>query len=514
MKLIGFPHAGERWNWTGHATVIHAERNTTGTGAGRGQFKQLGADTYALVAAGLMVGGGLQGDITGAAGSKLKRARAVGAGQDPDIKRADALAAWVQGQDHDGEQAAVVAAIVAGRAQVMADIATGRQIGQQILTLAGGAGWGDGRKFVTMQSGGMAARAARAMVSRSGRKDGHQPMPSDTSLQDAAGAAAVAMWFEWQCYSAMVGDIWNDNTIRHLASRGWRAAYNSLVKDQAEGKTGDRAGRDHDHGGAVVPIEAAQLDIERESLASWARDRQGRIFSSGDDGGAARIQRARRQVLRWFADVLDVRAKGRTGAAERARFSVLARLVHGRDIATASKAAGFASGRAAVESFRSGKVWERLRQAVASHKGQAERRLMAVRVRAVRAAMLARAEQGAARAGSGRSVKFGRVPSMVTMASGAAAMAIPEGVATVAAMVAGLARLTRPAGQRRGGKSDGVRGTGAIHPMARAWAQATERRGQAVAVAIAARRALQAMRAERIAAFHDASKGLRSGWLR
>src|ERR1035437_9176564 len=36
------------------------------------------------------------------------------------------------------------------------------------------------------------------------------------------------------------------------------------------------------------------------------------------------------------------------------------RLVHGRDIATAGRGAGFASGRACLESFRSGKVWDRL----------------------------------------------------------------------------------------------------------------------------------------------------------
>jgi restriction endonuclease S subunit len=87
--------------------------------------------------------------------------------------------------------------------------------------------------------------------------------------------------------------------------------------------------------------------------------------------------------------------------AERAQFSVLARLVHGREIACAARAAGFASGGSALESFRSGKVWVRLQAAVLRHVGTQERNLIAARAwaRAVKLAMAAIKSQRAARAG-------------------------------------------------------------------------------------------------------------------
>jgi hypothetical protein len=398
--------------------------------------------------------------------------------------------------------------LVASRSDILAGIASDAAQGGRLLDLAGGRGFGRGR-FVVLTGGGMASRAARYIFKARGR------VPSDTSLQDAGATAAAAMWFQWQCYSALCGDTWNEHAARHCAAYGWRAAFNSYTRDGAQGMTGREAGRSTATGGNATDLDAAQLDIERKSLEAWARDRQGRVFDAGDADGAAQLRRARRGVLVWVSSVLDIRAKGRTGAAERARFSVLARLIHGRDIATAARAAGFANGKQAVDSFRAGKVWLRLRLAAKNHKGQRERKLLAARARAVRAAMAAIGEQRAARAGAGclRTANAAAVARSVVLASGAAALAFPDGIAPAVAAVAGLARLTRPAGQRRVA-AQGLAGRGAVHPLARQWAAATTRRGQAVALARAARAALRAAQGERAAAFDSATKGLRSGWLR
>jgi hypothetical protein len=255
----------------------------------------------------------------------------------------------------------------------------------------------------------MAARAARVIAwgfdrQPKGRKrfHGRAVVPSDTSLDEASASAVLKVWFEWQCYSALCGDVWNSTTIQHLARYAWRTAFQSLTRDRAQGMTGRMVGRDEAHGGTVLSIQDTPglIACDRESLGQWAQDRQGRIFDSGRDD-AAILRRQRRAILQWFADVLDVRATGRTGASERARFSVLARLVYGQDIASAAHAAGFASGRAALESFRSGKVWDRLKLALHLRVSARERKLMAIRARAVRAAMRAIHAQREARTGAG-----------------------------------------------------------------------------------------------------------------
>lgn len=548
--LIGFPNAGERWNWTGHAADVLAEMNQkTGDADARARARAGklalsafgwtgGADVVAphrmdwgvlpdgLEDIGVLAARQGDADITGdGRKGKAKRARAVGVGKDAEVQRADELAQWLAGgalaaraddlAECDGATAAAqlaaveaeLSALVVSRSAIMAGIASDSEQGRRILALAGGAGFGNGQRQVVLTGGGMAARAARYVFKARGR------MPSDTSLQDAGAAAVASMWFEWQCYSALCGDAWNTTAARHCAAYGWRAAFHSYTRDAAEGMTGRKAGQSTATGGNALELDAAQLDIERKSLEAWARDRQGRVFDAGDDGGAARAKRARRGVLVWLASVLDVRAKGRIGAAERARFSVLARLVHGRDIATAARVAGFANGRQALDSFRTGKVWLRLRLAVKSHKGQSERKLMAVRARAMRAAMSAIGEQRAARAGAGRSQGGAAVARAVILASGAAAVSFPAGIGQTAAAVAGLARLTRPAGKRRVA-AQGLAGRGAVHPLARAWATATARRGQAVALAQAARDALRAVQAARVAAFDSATVGMRGGWRR
>ena len=548
--LIGYPHAGEKWNWTGHANEVLAERQA-GAGAGAGADSPRGVRITAMGWTGGEGGGdeprrtdwgalppGLadissrtREDITGPGAAKLKRARAVGAGDDQTIKRAADVEAWAMADDlaaramelapmgadvstmasqQWAELLAVEAELKAERvrrAWLLAEIDRDKREGRRVLELAGGPGWGDGVQFVTLNRGGMAARAARHIFKRRGVS------PSSTSLEEAAAAASMS--FQWRIYSALVGDVWNDTTVRHLARFGWRAAFNSFTRDGAGGMTGEKAGVNYSthNGGECVGLDAVSLEVERASLLSWARDRQGRVFDSGadDDGRADRARR--REILAWFASVLDTKSKGRAGAAERARFSVLTRLVHGRDIATAARLAGFASGRAALESFRSGRVWPRLRLAVAAIKGNRERRLLAARARADEAAVKAIKAQRAARAGSGRADRQAAMARRVTLASGAASIAYSSAIATPAgAARVGAFKVTRPAG-RRVVVTPGLSGRGAVHPSARSWSLATTARGQAVAIARAARRALQVAQASRLADFDAGTRGLRSGWL-
>ncbi|HEX3800195.1 MAG TPA: hypothetical protein VH413_15985 [Verrucomicrobiae bacterium] len=464
----------------------------------------------------------------------------------------------------------------ARRAAIMESIASDNDEGQRILNLAGGRGWGDGRRMVTLQCSGMAARAARHIKARRG------VAPSDTSLADAAAAAAAVMWYEWRCYSALCGDVWNETTMRHLATFGWRAAFRCLTSHQAAGRTGDRAGQSLALGGgtmlalddasdvaetltAVAPvvlphataatcpvcairtaIAAADVttlagrraiatrfggDILRRyeaglltcaghalsaadvaALKSWARDRA-TVFIAPPRTEEERDAQSRRDVLRWIRSVLRVAAKGRTGAAERARFSVLARLVHGRDIATAARGAGFASGRAALESFRAGQVWPRLRAAITDRLTRRDKSLMMARARAVKAAMAAMAAQRAARAGCGKSAQRASVARIVSLVSGAVSAHYSTALrGDVPAALAGKVTLTLPA-SRRAVVTSGRAGRGAVHPLAADWSRATTARGEAVAVARAARAALRQSHAARLADWDAGTRGLRSGWL-
>lgn len=516
-KLLGFPHAGERWNWTGHAQEIMAEQQPAHTGAGAGPKLRLdgagwsSADgsikprrtAWGILPKGLsdMSTWASGGDITGAGGSKRKQSRAVGVGDDPDMARAGAVIEWLEAK-----------AEREGRARLMADLASEREIGQRLLTLAGGAGWGDGKRVVTLQSGGMAARAARyIMRGGPGRFQGRGVAPSDTSLQEAAAAAAACLWFEWQCYSALHGDDWTDRAVSYLAGCAWRAAHKSLTRDASEGRTGRKAGQPEADQGAAMPLEAASLAVERESLQSWARDRQVRIFAGADQEQPARARRARRAVLEWLRRVLVTVPHGRRLSngqreqlkAQRGRLSVLARLIHGRDWRTASRGAGFASGRAAAESFQKSKTWAVLRTAAGQPASATERKLVAVRKRAARRTVQAIKRQRAASPGAGRAEVLPPVARRVR---------VPSGTATATRRFSWLVIVRRPAGARLL-PARGLAGRGAVHPLAAEWSSATAERGAAASIAKAARGDLHKLRGARLTLWDKATKGLRAGWL-
>jgi glutamate 5-kinase len=152
-----------------------------------------------------------------------------------------------------------------------------------------------------------------------------------------------------------------------------------------------------------------------------------------------------------------------------------------------------------------------LRVAIGQRVSSRDKRLLAVRARAVAAAVVAIKAQRRARGGAGRSALPSSVARLVSLCVGASSLVYSSSVKSesLAAMV-GAVKVTRPAGRRvvvTGGRS----GRGGVHPLARVWSEATTARGQAVAVARAARSELLRARASRLADFDAGTRLLRSG---
>ena len=286
---IGYPCAGVAWNWVGHVGELREEQAAIERARARAGWNSPADWAWRSLNVGAVTGG----DITGASGSKAKKARATGQGVDPDWARDQALINWLSASDKvpavlpdsatatgKAELLAInqeLEAIRAARASIQLAIIGDQAVGIAILRLCGGRGWGSGRIFVGINSGGMGARAAR-YVWRGGRGHfrGRGVEPSATSLEECAAAAVQATWFEWCCLSA----LWPcsfDQVERHLAGVAWRAAFHSLTKDTAQGRTGRKSGQDQGTGSVSIPLDAAALELDRVSLEAWARDRQGRI---------------------------------------------------------------------------------------------------------------------------------------------------------------------------------------------------------------------------------------------
>jgi hypothetical protein len=213
--------------------------------------------------------------------------------------------------------------------------------------------------------------------------------------------------------------------------------------------------------------------------------------------------------------------------AQVARFSVLARLVHGREWATAARGAGFASGRAAAQSFQQSKLWATLRDAATGQPAsQTDRNLIAIRKHAARVAVRAIEAQRKAVAGSGAVVcapimlpgaiwyasQSVKRPVVATLATGSVAVEYsPVVTSNAIAATVGAIKITRPMGTRRIVR--GLTSGAIVHPLTREWSEATEQRAQATAIARSARADLRRIKAQRKALWDSASKGLRSGWL-
>ena len=235
----------------------------------------------------------------------------------------------------------------------------GDEIGRAILTLSGGASFGLGKPdadqmadWRTFNSSGMAGRAARGIWFYRGI------VSSDTSVLDAASASALAIW---QAYTSGVrGD--------QLAGVGRRAAFVSLTRDACGGRTGHQAGSDGVTS-YTLPLDGEGRAMAAVALEQWATTcqinetsaRYGEAADADADAGAVRRSRsAVESALARVKAAIWSDARGRKGFADRARFKFIASLISGRDIDQAAKLANYANPKSALESLRSGKVWQRL----------------------------------------------------------------------------------------------------------------------------------------------------------
>ena len=376
---IGYPAAGVASDYLGHAFTIESEQAAARARARKEALAEFGAEVFFLArpaasahrvrldgaghaprrmdygilppdTGSLVARSG--GDITGAAGRKGKRARAVGAGTDADYKRAQALDDW-QAATKGAALAAMRAAMdnpegATERAQLAAmaaDLAELRTSAPRLcelswrspatasdLALAGGAGWGagTGRHYAKRRHGFKGGAVQSSMAGGLARRaSGLRGAASDLTHQLTNCGGGGGGGHVGGVVSLASGGLCDLAGLHVATSRrgGLARRFPFLPHDATAGRTGRKADQES-VSGAMVPLEQASLEVERAALDAWARDRQGRVFDPGaDDGATGRAQR--RAVLKWVAGVSDCKASGRTGAAERARFSTIARLVHG-----------------------------------------------------------------------------------------------------------------------------------------------------------------------------------------
>ncbi len=534
MLAIGYPLAGKAWdgiNWDAMrpsssggvvlvgGSVVVAQSATYPDGASMG-----GAVTF------LSHGGVLSGDITGKQGAgrggagAIKRARACGVGQDRDAADVARLAAWVQAAEVEAVNSEQAQCLRASRRAIVGQLLGAEVFGRWVLSLCGGPDWSDGGA-IHLRGAGMAARAARYIEGMRGRE------ASATSLSEAAADAVSVVWREWCNWSALLGGVVDSHARRYLAGVAWRAAHASLTRGAGQGGKGRGAGKS---------IVLLSIDQASEADLIW----QGSPDVASESAGA------RARVVRWLVDVLGVRRGGGVGgAANRRRLRVLVRLLHGATWPEAAMGAGFASVGAAVESFRSGKVWSILESDCARGAMQSERArsLRVIRRGAGLAARLA--------IKSMRRLRLTRPvasPSKATEARARAEQSAQAHESTGARLdrIRVRARDVRPkidTQRARGVLAQWSKGTAdhiesgwragqseaayrralaadkfAIHRAANdvatsggvAWSRWAVRRAAAIERAKRAAAGIEQLRADWVASFRSASKGLRAGALR
>lgn len=363
---------------------------------------------------------------------KGKAQRAMGKGQDQAAAAVAKLQAWVDGS-------------LVARAAILVGIEADNALGVALLKL----------------SQRQALRAAVYLEYGNGRRGfksrqvfhGRGQRPSDTSIDEAAAVATAAAWSAWCEYSALCGDELTAAARRHLAGYAWRAAFASLNREAAAG-SGATVGRHAGQQAAGVPVaeSAGTLAVERESLQRWAE-----LSGVLPDTAQAIARRAVASFV-WRSLVLSKgrgagAAAARTASIQRAR--LLIRLVHGQDLATAARLAGYASGASALETLHKSKSIHTLKAAA----GVEWRKLpgLARLVKLCRKAGLA----------AGRAVKLQRLAGSPVMAN---------------------------------------------TPSARLWLAAVEQRAGAIVLSQSAKRALASAREAVAHNFDLALPGWRRGW--
>ena len=401
-----------------------------------------------------------------------------------------------------------------------------------------------------------AGRVCLRIVCKSGK------VPSDTTRAEAEGAAAAAVWaikarigrgaaVWWRSFRRdaltgaeaearldLKGRLFPRSARRSLWLAAWRAAFASVDSE----RRGMLGGRTPDARGAWRGAES----LDALLAAGWDV-----AFEPGEDTEAEASTLSKRVAVRFMRAALRSGVGGgRGGAAARAQCRVLCYLVAGAEWAEAARRAGFASGKQAAESFRGGKVWDKLaRFAALSPGARAERgRVRAAGLRAAAAVKAARAAAVGLRIAGAGAVKP-RVARLVSGASSVQPASLPRR-AGVFALPVPFAAMLRGGGERtvkqiraahrsqvrdwrgvfvkrpavaRMVPARGVRGMGAGQGAeARAAAAALDRRAAAVDQARAARAAASrfaTVRAggrvvgwiTRAEAFRRAAAGLRRG---
>ncbi|HEY1171089.1 MAG TPA: hypothetical protein VGH19_06920 [Verrucomicrobiae bacterium] len=406
----------------------------------------------------------------------IKQARPVGEGLDKEMRGAIAQAEQEERWPWIAEE-----------------IRKEQEVGLRLMKLAGGEGFSKAQS-ATWGGGGCAARAARSLTRKYGKS------PSSTSIQDAASDAVSAMWAKVSSKRGVRPEHWERSRFLKLLWRiGWRAAHKSLV-EFASPVSGRSSEVDKLQ---FVPLSDVQLEVEQAGLQTWANQAAVRPPSAKDN--------ARETACRWVWAVLvgSIKGKGagpsqaRRTAAQRAR--VLVRLLHGQSLSDAARLSGFASGRAAVESFRSGQVWAKLGDACTDHwerMPELKHLRARARVTALRAGKLIKAQRALA---SGMLAKgVAGTAKAVRRESGGVVLAVTGEGGTVRDYT-----CTRRATERAE-----VRPCWVQSPLAGQWARVTDERGRAFASAMQARRLLLQHRGGLEDSWRKASQGWRAGWLR
>ena len=232
-------------------------------------------------------------------------------------------------------------------------------IGKAILSLAGGPEWGGGK--AASATAGIAGSEARRWEALRGTT------PSDSARDDAASAAAGAVWIAWRAWESVCGDVqpaqFSDRTFRRVLWRaGARAAFGALRNC---GFTGDRA----DEMASAAPLDAKEIVEAVEELSAHFAGEH--ILSAREiaDNEIEQARRAKRgRVARWLWQAL-VPAPARGAGAAQARRTGIQRaklmigLLYGRGMGEAAKQAGFAGIAGALKSV--GAVWPALGEAIA-----------------------------------------------------------------------------------------------------------------------------------------------------
>lgn len=346
----------------------------------------------------------------------------------------------------DAERAARVAAIPS---DIAAAAAADADLGQGLLTLAGGQGYGAGDRRPRLDGPGLAARVGRYLLQLRGVR------PSATSLDAAAADAAGTMAHAVRRWDKVRPGHWAagpdgrpGRLVRYLWRAGWRAAFRSLTGDAGHGLAGRQADV-----AAALRAGVADVGLMADTLSGaagvgdWAT-------AAGGVRADAEVRLRRRAALAWIRAALT--AAGIRSDARMRFLRLFAWILCGASFARAARAAGFATSESAAVSLHKSGVRQALAAAAATagcaDAAAADWDRASLRPAARRAVAWMRANPAAGAAG-GRVVLDPRRPWGPPVASGAGmarAAAWHKAAAARAAAVSGIRFAAKRAAAAKG----------------------------------------------------------------